>query len=295
MSITLPPPATLSALPPTPYAAPSAAPSLTSYDPPTPAPILASTIFDVSLSGSPPTRAVPTRALPAPASERPRERCLENGAQALSLRECLAVILGSGPPGAGSLGLATRILTRPGPGLNRPDEERAFFTAMENSGLSHLVEIPGLGPAGKARLLAAFEIGRRYANYRQTPVRQAPASLDELATQALTRVTPELRNEAREWLGFVCLHRSGELGELCVVERGVRTHVNVDPAELFARLLALRPRGFVLIHNHPSGNVNPSPEDLHLTRNVDDLARSLGMRLLGHWIVSPSGEHWLRG
>jgi DNA repair protein RadC len=49
----------------------------------------------------------------------------------------------------------------------------------------------------------------------------------------------------------------------------------------------------VLVHNHPSGNLRPSAEDLHLTRTVEDLARSLGMRLYGHWIVAPGGEHWL--
>jgi DNA repair protein RadC len=229
-----------------------------------------------------------------PLAERPRERCLDKGPDTLSLRECLALILGSGPPGLGCLGLATHILARPGPGLTYPDEERAFFTAMESSGPAHLDHIEGLGPAGRARLLAAFEIGRRYANYRQAPVRLAPSGIQDMAQEALARVAPSLRNDPREWLGFVCIHRTGEMGELCMVERGVRTHVNVDPAELFARLLALRPKGFILFHNHPSGHVSPSIEDLHLTRSIEDLARSLGMRLLGHWIVSPRGEHFLK-
>jgi DNA repair protein RadC len=229
-----------------------------------------------------------------PLCERPRERCLHQGPGTLSLRECLAVILGSGPPGEGSLGLAHSILQRPGPGLSTSDEERAFFTAMEGSGPGHLDAIEGLGPAGKARLLAAFELGRRYTNYRQAPARRAPHALPDLTREALARVDESLRNEPREWLGFVPIYRSGEMGQLCVVERGVRTHVNVDPAELFARLLALRPKGFVLFHNHPSGNTQASIEDLHLTRTVEALARQLGMRLIGHWIVSPQGEYWLK-
>lgn len=234
-------------------------------------------------------------AIPLP--ERPRERCLEKGPSTLSLRECLAVILGSGPPGAGSLGLARAILQRPGEGFALPEEERAFFTSMESSGEGHLCGIEGLGPAGRARLLAAFELGRRYANFRQAtlPARHPGSDLTEIAREALRRVPGHDRNEPREWLGFVPVYRSGLMGELCVVERGVRTHVNVDPAELFARLLALRPRGFVLAHNHPSGNLKPSVEDFHLTRTVEELARSLGMKLYGHWIVSPGGEHWLLG
>lgn len=229
-----------------------------------------------------------------PVAERPRERCLEKGAYALSLRECLALILGSGPRETGCLGLALRILARPGDGLAPQDEERAFFIAMESSGAAALEGIGGLGPAGKAKLLAAFEIGRRYANFRHAPARGAALDLPKLAGQALARVGAAERNEPREWLGFVPLHRSGELGRLCLVERGVRTHVNVDPAELFARLLALRPRGFFLVHNHPSGNLTPSYEDHHLTRNVNDIARGLGLRLMGHWIVAPKGEHWIK-
>ncbi|MGK5082857.1 JAB domain-containing protein [Bdellovibrionota bacterium FG-1] len=234
----------------------------------------------------------PINTLPLP--ERPRERCLEKGAFSLSLRECLALILGAGPPGTGSLGLASKILDRPGPGFTSLDEERAFFTAMENSGASNLNGINGLGPAGKAKLLAAFELGRRYANHRQLPARHAPSDLSELAQLGLTKVTADLRNDAREWLGFVCIHRNGEVGDLCLVERGVRTHVNVDPAELFARLLALRPKGFLLVHNHPAGNLFPSLQDYQLTQSVDSLAQSLGLKLLGHWIVSPRGEFWFR-
>lgn len=236
-------------------------------------------------------------AIPLP--ERPRERCLEKGPTALSLRECLAVVLGSGPPGLGALGLARAVLQRSGDGFAASDEERAFFTAMESSGESHLVGIEGLGPAGQARLLAAFELGRRYACYRRqgppVPATQwSPRGLPEFAPETLSRITMRDRHEPREWLGFIPVYRSGQVGELCVVERGVRTHVNIDPAEFFARLLAVRPRGFVLAHNHPSGNLTASPEDRHLTRTIDGLARPLGIRLFGHWIVGPSGETWLR-
>ena len=186
-------------------------------------------------------------------SERPRERCLSQGPKCLSLRECIALILGSGPRGKGCLGLAKEVLHSPGEGLASEDEERAFFTAMEVSGTAHLKGLSGLGAAGQARILAAFELGRRYALYRERTKSQGRSrhKLDVIAKQALERINTDLRNEPQEWLGFVPLYRSGDLGELCLVERGVRTHVNIDPAELFARLLALRPSGFFLFHNHP--------------------------------------------
>ncbi len=230
-----------------------------------------------------------------PIPERPRERCLAKGASALSLRECLALILGSGPRGQGCMGLASAILKCAGDGMTAQDEERAFFTAMETSGFASLKNIPGLGEAGQTRILASFELGRRYALLRnqRNALSGKKLRLSYLAEASVAKIHLSWRNEPQEWLGFVCLYRSGDLSELCIVERGTRTHVNVDPAELFARLLALRPRAFFLFHNHPSNDLTPSDPDMDLTRRVRQMARLLGIELLGHAIVSPCGENWI--
>jgi DNA repair protein RadC len=230
-----------------------------------------------------------------PTEERPRERCLNKGPESLSLRECLALIVGTGPKGLGCMGVAAEILGRPGSGLSAPEEERALFHAMEVKASGVLDGVPGLGEASRARLLAVFELSRRYALHREQAKRPRflLQSAPELSKRALEKIPVALRNEPREWLGFVPYYPSGEMGGLCVVERGVRTHVNIDPAELFARLLALRPQAFYLAHNHPSGNVAPSPPDFDLTRRVQNLARQLGIRLLGHWIVAPDAERWI--
>lgn len=230
-----------------------------------------------------------------PESERPRERCLRQGARALSLRELIAVILGSGPRGVGCLGLAERVLERPGTGLPAAEEERAFFTALEGTGLAHLTAIPGLGESGQSRLLAAFELGRRYSLLQESQ-RQGRAirpRLARVAEVALGRISDVLRAEPMEWLGFIPVYRSGQVGELCLVERGTRTHVNVDPTEIFARLLALRPAAFILSHNHPSGETRPSGPDYALTKEVWTQARAFGIELLGHWVVSARGEEWI--
>lgn len=230
---------------------------------------------------------------PIPPFERPRERCLTIGPSCLSLRECLALILGSGPPKKGCLGVASDILQHPGEGLSSEDEETAFFTAMEISGNSYLKNLPSLGSAGRAKILAAFELGRRYALHRSQKHRERPprsSTLLPISLQALLRISQKDRSEPQEWFGFIPYHRSGELGGLCLVERGARTHVNVDPTELFARILVLRPRGIILFHNHPSGNVTPSEQDIELTEQVALTAKQFGIQLLGHWIVSPETE-----
>jgi DNA repair protein RadC len=230
-----------------------------------------------------------------PLAERPRERCLEKGPQSLSLRECIALIIGSGPKGLGCMGIATELLNRPGVGLSTQDEERAFFMAMELAASSLLHGVSGMGNATRARMMATFELARRYALHREQSKRPRTrvVSASSLARVALDKVPVHLRNEAREWLGFIPYYRSGQTGDLCIVEHGVRTHVNIDPAELFARLLALRPQAFHLVHNHPSGNTDPSPPDYDLTHRVQGLARQLGIRLLGHWIVAPEAERWI--
>ena len=223
-----------------------------------------------------------------PLAERPRERCIEQGARCLSLRECLALLLGS-------LNLASRVLERPGSGFDESESERAFFTAMEVSADSHLSDHLGLGPAGQARLLAAFELGRRYAHHRERSLCsvKSPRKVLDLRGQAVAGIRAPLRHEVQEWLGFVPFYRSGQLGNFCLVERGVRTHVNIDPVELFSRLLALRPEGFFLFHNHPSGDLTPSGADIDLTRQVRDLAGRFGVQLLGHGIVATLGESWI--
>lgn len=227
-----------------------------------------------------------------PKSERPRERCLRFGAECLSFRECLALLLGTGPRGVGCLGLAEKILNFWGEGLPEREREIAFFTALESSAPASLKKIPGLGNAQLGRILSAFELGRRYAQYRirVNTEKEEPGNVDTLWLQAYRCISPEQITSPTEWLGFIPFLRQEQFGELCVVARGTRLHVNLDPAELFARMLALRPKAFFLVHNHPSGALQPSDADVRITFQVREIAHALGVRLLGHWIVACTGS-----
>jgi DNA repair protein RadC len=187
-------------------------------------------------------------------SERPGARCLRKGARCLSLRELLAILIGSAC-GESSLELAQKILELPGSGLKESEKQRALFTGLESSSGSALFQnVVGFPPTAQARVLASFELARRYACYRDPP-REPALRTSFLLKAAIRQIGPELRHEPREWLGFVPFHRSGSMGEFCQVELGVRTHVNVEPAELFARVL--------------------------------------GIKLLGHAVITVSGEGWI--
>lgn len=225
----------------------------------------------------------------SPKSELPRERCLKFGAECLSLRECLAVILSIGPKGKGVMGLSREILQKIAPMNHERDEEAAFFTFMESSS-SILQEIKGVGPAHFTKLLVLFELAQRYHVFKEAS-RKKPSSKEPSLTQkAISKVPESFRQESREWVGFVALYRTGQLSQFCQVELGLRTHVNTDPAELFFRILSLRPRGFFLFHNHPSGSLDYSEEDLQMTEAVLHLAIDLGLEFYGHFVISPQGE-----
>jgi DNA repair protein RadC len=103
--------------------------------------------------------------------------------------------------------------------------------------------------------------------------------------KAFARIAPELRDAAFEWFGFIPDYGTARLGTLCVVARGARDQVTVDLKDLFARILSVKPDGILLVHNHPSGQLEPSLEDWDLTRQVRELSASFGIDLRGHWIV----------
>lgn len=206
----------------------------------------------------------------------------------LSFWECLSTLLNSDQ-------IARSLIDRSGSRLPETEAARSFFLAMEVSPDAHLQGIAGLTPEHRSQLLAAFELARRYAIFRSQ--RQSRPAVfptpHQLAKTALTRVALELRCEAQEWLGFVPTYENKCVGNLCIVERGVRTHVNIEIMELFARILALRPLGFYLFHNHPSGELRPSEPDREITENVGNLAAQLGTRLLGHAILTAQAETWI--
>jgi DNA repair protein RadC len=223
-----------------------------------------------------------------PAAERPRERLARYGAQVLSLRELIALVLGTGPRGLGCLGLAQTVIERLAPTAGEAcpaDEEMRFFAAVATAAAdAPLAGILGLGAAGSARVLAALELARRFATSRQPPPRGRARSLED---RILRCIPPQARAAPYEWLGFVAVV-GGRFTPLQVVARGARTHVGVDPCELFAAILSLRPTAVALAHNHPSGHATPSRADHELTSWVTALLRAFDIPLLGHWIVTDS-------
>lgn len=181
-------------------------------------------------------------------------------------------------------------------GLSARSQIHAVFSSYEINPELFERQLTSLKPAQRKQLSSALAIARDYALYRERAFHESRSweKPPESPLKDLVRsIDAEVRLETREWIGFWAQYRQGHWSELQWVERGVRTHVNFDTSEFFARLLALRPRAFVLIHNHPSGLTTPSWIDYRLTEKIHLVARQFGIELKGHWIVGPHSEHWI--
>ena len=208
-------------------------------------------------------------------SQRPRERLLDFGAAALSDAELLAVLIRTGSRGRGAVVDAHRLLA-----------ERGGLAGIARLDPRELQTRPGLGPAKTASVLAAIELGKRLAKAEL----QTAERLDQpqIAGEFLVR---RLHTESREIFGFVSLdsrHRFLGLHELTL---GTRNQAPVDAAELFRLAVLDRASGVLLFHNHPSGDLDPSRDDLDLTRRLVRGGEAVGVSILDHLIVA--GARWL--
>ena len=202
-----------------------------------------------------------------PKLDRPREKLLSKGAVALSDSELLAILIGSGMKGTNALSLATKILRRIDLRLDKLDVEA-------------LKEIPGVGPAKAARIAAAFELVRRHLQREGSRVREAKDVLP---------FVQQIREKHQEY--FVCLSLNGanEVIENRVVTVGLLDSNQVHPREVYADPLTDRAASIIVAHNHPSGTLEASPEDVALTDRLARAGKLLGIPLLDHIIVTKRG------
>jgi len=204
-----------------------------------------------------------------PVGERPRERLLDLGAQALSDAELLAVVLGSGTGGASALDIARQLLMQFG-------SLRRLLTADQGT----LLDQRGLGPARYATLLAALELARRH--YREA-LRAGPALNAPAATRQF--LTAQLRDRSYEV--FCCLHLDNRhrLIHFEEVFRGTIDGASVHPREIVRQALHYNAAALIFAHNHPSGVAEASQADELITRRLRDALALVDIRVLDHLIV----------
>lgn len=207
-----------------------------------------------------------------PVGERPRERLLNYGANALSTAELLAILLRIGSPGENVVALSTRLL-----------KEFGGLAGLARAGAGDLAEVKGISTAKIAQLKAALELGRRLlvSSADARPQITSP-------TDAANLLMLEMSCLEQEHLNTLLLDTKNRVLKNHTVYIGnVNTSI-IRVAELFREAIRENATALIVAHNHPSGDPTPSPEDVHVTRSIVEAGRMLGIEVLDHLII---GHH----
>jgi DNA repair protein RadC len=212
---------------------------------------------------------------PLPTAAGPRERALDEGVASLGDADLLAVLLGTGLAGRPVGLVAAALLDRAG-GLD----------GVARLGPAAIAEHPGVGPAKALRVAAALELGRRSAR-RATRVTGPITSSAAVAAH----LGPDLAKLPHEEMWILCLDGRNKVRAARRVAQGGLHSCTVMPRDVLRAGLYEAASAVVLVHNHPSDDPLPSPEDLAMTRRVAEAGAMIGVPLVDHVILSPSGRY----
>lgn len=204
-----------------------------------------------------------------PAGERPREKMIRFGQEALSNAELLALILGTGTRDVSAIRLAEEVLSMDEKGL-------AFLCECT---IEELLELPGLGSAKACKLKAAVEIGRRVATSSRERV--SLSSPDEAASVFMER----MRYFREEHFQVLILDAGGGIISVEEIAIGDVMSINVHPREVFSAAIRKGAAAVIIAHNHPSGEVTPSEDDISTTKRLVQAGEIVGICLLDHIII----------
>ena len=204
-----------------------------------------------------------------PAAERPRERLELRGAGGLTSAELIALLWGSGSRGRSAVGLAEDAIAR-----------FDGLTGIARASGLELEGIAGVGAAKAAQLQAAFELGRRLLADWPT-ARWTVRSPGDVAD----RLVLQMGRLEREELRVVILNTKNVVQRVVTAYQGNLSASVVRIGELFRDAVRLTAAGIILVHNHPSGDPTPSPDDLHLTAEALAAGRLLDINVLDHLVI----------
>lgn len=206
-----------------------------------------------------------------PEEDRPREKLLAKGAQALSDTELLAIILrnGDASSGASALDHARELLNDFG-GLR----------GLEGASQGELSAVKGIGPAKVAQIKACLEIARRVGGMKWETGQPLRSSED-----VFHHFRENLGREMREFFYVVLLNNKNRKIREVKISEGSLTASLVHPREVYNPVIRESAAAVIFVHNHPSGDPAPSPEDIDITRRLKEVGDVMGVRVLDHVVI----------
>jgi DNA repair protein RadC len=207
--------------------------------------------------------------------DQPRSKLLENGPSILSNSELLAIIIGSGTRNGSAVEVAKKIMTSVQNNLWE-------LGRLSVNGFQHF---NGIGQAKALTICAAIELGRRRHAMEQVPLRHVSQSED-----AFNLIFPVLSEKQHEEFWVLLLNRSNRLLAKKMISRGGVSGTVVDAKLIFKQAIEFLASSVILAHNHPSGHLKPSTQDIQLTRKLIKAGALLDIQVLDHLIVG-RGEY----
>ncbi|MUT64524.1 DNA repair protein RadC [Paenibacillus sp. NEAU-GSW1] len=204
-----------------------------------------------------------------PHDERPRERMMQYGAEALSHTELLAILLRTGTKQESAVHLAGKIL-----------KECGSLRNLVDMSMDELTSIKGIGPAKAVQLRAGIELGRRLTKSRngeQTIVRKPQDAADF--------VMEDLRYLKKEHFVCLFLNTKNHIIARETLSIGTLNASLVHPREVFRAAIKCSSASIICVHNHPSGDPQPSPEDIVLTERLKEAGELVGIEVLDHLVI----------
>jgi DNA repair protein RadC len=213
-----------------------------------------------------------------PETEKPREKLSSRGTASLDDAELLALFLGTGTPGRNAIQIGREMI-----------DEHGSLGALGRLDVKQLMDTLGVGKAKSCQLAAAFELGARVAREQiQSAILDSPQAIHQF-------LAPQLSHLPCESLHVILvdtrLHHRGHHE----VSKGTVNETVAHPRDILRPVLLHSAYGFILVHNHPSGDPAPSKADRDLTRRVRDAASTMQVRFVDHLIIgrpAPARQPW---
>jgi DNA repair protein RadC len=199
--------------------------------------------------------------------DKPREKLIKKGANALKDYELLAILLGSGVQGKDVIKLSQEII-------------KLFEDDFENLNLEKLLSIHGLGLAKASQILSSIELSRRYLIKQNKKITSAKDVYEELK---------EYHNKKQEYFLALYLDGANHLIQTKIITIGILNQSLVHPREVFSYAIEKRCASIIVAHNHPSGILEASNEDINVTKRLKESGKILGIELLDHLIITNDG------